>query len=191
MSMNDEHYQKVEKEMHGETMEEAKARGGLLGDGKSPNQITHKLESIFGLATFLKEDLDTISFRTVMQAATPNELLKLVLSYTDDGVNKDNAQLLELIPHCLKLQNDKEATYGSSWCKRGEQEIFFNISRKFDRIEKMLLGSSHDKVGEPMIETVADLAIYGLLWVTFIKAHRPDEYQAWVDKIYGNSNKKE
>jgi len=120
--------------------------------------------------------------------ASFNNPIKLVVPYASEDANPDNVNLLEIIPHCLKLQNDKEATYGSSWCKRGEQEIFFNISRKFDRVEKMLLGSSSDKVGEPMIETIGDMAIYSLLWVTYIKTHRPTEYKAWVDKIYGKTS---
>lgn len=90
-----------------------------------------------------------------------------------------------------KLQKYKGRRYGDSWKKHGEAiSIFGNTARKYDRLENIM----HDVVEgtgdlpapdseESVTETVADLAVYGILWLTWVKYHRPKEYSSWLKKI--------
>ena len=90
-----------------------------------------------------------------------------------------------------KLQKYKGRRYGDSWKKHGEAiSIFGNTSRKYDRIENIM----HDVVErtgelpapdseESVTETIADLAVYCILWLTWIKYSRPKEFECWHNKI--------
>lgn len=80
-----------------------------------------------------------------------------------------------------ELQYKKEGTYGRSWNKRNdEREIFFNLARKFDRLENMVLKDNVDEVGEGRIDTVGDSANYGNLWMTYYIREYPDEFLKWA-----------
>lgn len=91
----------------------------------------------------------------------------------------DNIYLVPVFVALAKLQYDKELGYGSSWCKRGELDVFFNTARKFDRIENIMLGKGKDAVGEPKIDTVGDLANYSYLWMTYLLRHAPEDFVKW------------
>lgn len=93
---------------------------------------------------------------------------------------RDNALLHATLAPLLSLQYSKEGTYGDSWAKRGELGIFFNIGRKFDRLENIILNGARDEVGESEIDTIADMANYALLWLTHIMREHPDRYNAWL-----------
>ncbi len=115
-----------------------------------------------------------------------NEITKTV----DNGPEKD-ADFREVIEAIFQLQSFKGRRYGNSWCKHGEAiSIFGNTSRKYDRIENMMKDFVEQKKPLPkpdseesVAETVADLATYSILWMTWIKRNRPAEYESWITKI--------
>ena len=106
-----------------------------------------------------------------------------------NGLEKDKIfqEVQELL---YKLQSYKSKTYGSSWCKHGEAiSVFGNTSRKYDRIESIIKNFIEGKPlpspesEESLAETVADLGVYCVLWMTWIKMNRPAEYESWVNRI--------
>jgi hypothetical protein len=90
-----------------------------------------------------------------------------------------------------KLQKYKGRRYGDSWKKHGEAiSIFGNTSRKYDRIENIMhdIAQGTGELPAPdseesVAETVADLAVYCILWLTWIKYARFEEYSSWIKKI--------
>ncbi|MNW28080.1 hypothetical protein D3C74_48920 [compost metagenome] len=98
-------------------------------------------------------------------------------------VREDNVLVTALLPYILHLQYKKEGAYGRSWCKRGEMDTFFNTARKFDRIENMMLNGAKDEVGEGKVDTVGDMASYGLLWMTLLARIEPDDFISWFNNV--------
>lgn len=96
-------------------------------------------------------------------------------------IRDDNLLLTVVFLSLSGVQYSKEGTYGDSWRKRGELEVFFNLARKFDRLENIVLNGSKDEVGEPYVDTVGDSANYGLLWMTLILRQDPDLFLSWVE----------
>ena len=103
----------------------------------------------------------------------------------------DNVNLMEIFPQLLKLQNDKGRVYGRSYAKHGDVSIFLNIERKFDRISNIMdramregLNTLHSEASstatETFLDTVVDLGLYALMWVGYIKAEYPEEYQRFL-----------
>lgn len=137
-----------------------------------------------------EEDEDEVK-RILTEFIRNDEVVGKALSYykstkPDIGAEarRDNVLLHVAIAPLLKLQYHKEGAYGDSWAKRGELEVFFNISRKFDRLENIMLNGALDEVDESYVDTVADLANYGLLWLTFIAREKPELFTNWVNSIY-------
>lgn len=129
------------------------------------------------------------------------ELGYAMLGWKDGLVKRaDNESLSEIIAYLLSVQYDKEGSYGSSWCARGEHRgIMSNIDRKYDRLDKILederIGAratlptglhlhSEDKsqIGESKIDAVADLANYCLLYMTWLRKQHPGAFKVWIDK---------
>lgn len=119
---------------------------------------------------------------------TPEELIDnavkvyISLPYVNSQteIREDNLLLAVVFPLLAELQYRKEGSYGRSWCKRGELDIFFNTARKFDRIENIMLKGAKDEVGESHADTVADLTNYGLLWMTYILREKPALFFDWL-----------
>lgn len=95
-------------------------------------------------------------------------------------VREDNLLMTAAFVILSQLQYSKEGTYGRSWSKRGELDVFFNLARKFDRLENMMINGAKDEVGEARIDTVGDTANYGLLWVTYFLRNNPKEFMEWI-----------
>lgn len=65
------------------------------------------------------------------------------------------------------LHRSKDASYGNSWKRRGEQvSILANIARKADRIENVVGGAPTGPEG--LIDTAADLFVYSLKYELFL-----------------------
>lgn len=80
------------------------------------------------------------------------------------------------------LQDKKDKVYGGSWQKYGEKSsVFPNVARKFDRVANIMVNDI-DPGDEPIVDTVADLATYSLLWLTYIMEHRPDDWEKWCEE---------
>lgn len=114
----------------------------------------------------------------------PEELIegaiKTHISLGHKEVREDNALMTVCFIVLSNVQNRKEATYGRSFCKRGELDVFFNTARKFDRIENIMINGAKDEVGEATIDTVGDLSNYGLLWMTFYLREHNDTFLEWA-----------
>ena len=102
----------------------------------------------------------------------------------------DTQNMLELLPHLLELQAQKAEVYGRSYCRHGDLSIFFNVERKWDRISNIMekamkngTGTLHDEgtPTETFVDTVVDLASYGLLWIGYIMESHPEAYQKFLE----------
>lgn len=101
------------------------------------------------------------------------------------------------------LQTKKGINYGSadngqqeSWNKQGEIGAYFTVARKWDRLTKYIQDAiqngyidesmnvtAQGKDGEPIIETLADMAVYAVKWVQWIATQLdPKEFEEWVKR---------
>lgn len=101
----------------------------------------------------------------------------------------DAQNMLKLLPFLLELQTQKAEAYGRSYCRHGDLSIFLNVERKWDRIsnimEKAMKQGTESlyEEGTPtetFVDTVVDLASYGLLWVGYIMENRPEAFQKFL-----------
>lgn len=121
-------------------------------------------------------DIDANLLETIIE-------IHFTLPQFDQGeieLREDNLLMTAVFVVLSQLQYSKEGTYGRSWCKRGDLDVFFNLARKFDRLENMVLNESKDEVGEPLIDTVGDEANYGLLWMTLFLRKHPKVFLEWI-----------
>ena len=56
----------------------------------------------------------------------------------EGNVSIDMRNMLEFLPHLLKLQAQKSAVYGRSYARHGDLSIFLNTERKWDRISNIM-----------------------------------------------------
>lgn len=85
----------------------------------------------------------------------------------------------------LFYQQCKDAGYGCSWAKRGELGIYMNLMRKADRMDKLVplvLSGEHD--GVALVDTLADMVLYGMMWLSYIAAKRPSDIENWVRSTF-------
>lgn len=86
---------------------------------------------------------------------------------------KTDFKAMQLIANGLiSLAIEKDAAYGSAWCKRGGQGAFFQgVARKWDRLETQLSAVGYDmfdlsaseETAESLDESLRDLVNYSLL----------------------------
>lgn len=116
---------------------------------------------------------------------------KEVLS-EEKELHPDNLNIQEVTPYFLKLQNQKERFYGSSWKNYGDTSAFLNLARKFDRLDKIMRdamkhGTEHlfdedDQLAtETVFDTIADLTIYGLMWSADIAKRHPELWKRYLE----------
>lgn len=135
----------------------------------------------------IKGMLSSFNLPKHIEEATIKTCLSLP-QYQDENadVRRDNVLLTTAFLILSQLQYNKEGAYLNSWERREEIGVFFNLSRKFDRVENMMLKGAKDEVGEDKIDTVGDLANYGLLWLTYIMREHPDNFMSWVEHSLQN-----
>ena len=106
-------------------------------------------------------------------------------------MSQDTENLKEIFPKIIQLQDDKGQLYGRSWCKYGEVSAFFNLARKYDRLEnimqkalkygtQILHSKESQTANETFLDTVVDTAVYSLLWVGYIKENYPEEWKKFL-----------
>lgn len=77
--------------------------------------------------------------------------------------DKEDANVADFISEVDMLHREKDAAYGISWCKRGEQiGILANIARKIDR-----LGAEGG--GDTSTDTAIDLLVYTLKYIDWFE----------------------
>ncbi|MFE9205658.1 nucleoside triphosphate pyrophosphohydrolase family protein [Micromonospora sp. NPDC007230] len=71
------------------------------------------------------------------------------------------------------LHRQKDASYGTSWKRRGEQiSIMANIARKVDRLN-IVAATTESTADESVIDTAVDLHVYALKYLTFLADAHP------------------
>lgn len=116
--------------------------------------------------------------------------MEMSQSVVVNGLEKDEA-FQEVVGLLDRMQRYKGKRYGSSWCKHGEAiSIFGNVSRKFDRIENIVVDAVNNDAPIPapdseesLAETIGDLATYCVLWLVWVRQNRPDEFNSWRKRI--------
>lgn len=104
------------------------------------------------------------------------------------SLNHDNKNMLSILPDILKLQNEKERVYGRSWCKHGDLSAFFNLERKWDRIQNImeramkegtdtLFSAESGTPTETILDTIIDLGCYSIMWAGYIKERYPELFE--------------
>ncbi|MEU3117224.1 nucleoside triphosphate pyrophosphohydrolase family protein [Micromonospora chalcea] len=72
------------------------------------------------------------------------------------------------------LHRQKDASYGISWKRRGEQiSIMANIARKVDRLNITAATTTESTADENVIDTAVDLYVYALKYLTFLADANP------------------
>src|SRR5438045_1661679 len=78
----------------------------------------------------------------------------------------------------MTLHRQKDAAYGNSWKRRGEQiSIMANIARKVDRLE-VIADGAHPSQDENTLDTAIDLYVYTLKYVTYLADQDPATAEA-------------
>ncbi|MET8152063.1 nucleoside triphosphate pyrophosphohydrolase family protein [Actinoplanes sp. NPDC049668] len=73
----------------------------------------------------------------------------------------------------INLHRAKDAAYGDSWKRRGEQiSILANIARKVDRLT-LVADSGVTTADESAVDTAADLFVYALKYLTYLADQDP------------------
>lgn len=101
-------------------------------------------------------------------------LRELYLRDSDDTLASESVELdiAPLTAAIRDLHRVKDASYGDSWKKRGEQvSILANIARKIDRIDRVANGAPAG--AEALIDTAVDLFVYALKYETFLADQSP------------------
>lgn len=89
---------------------------------------------------------------------------------------------IELRDTIRLLHRSKDASYGNSWKRRGEQvSILANIARKADRLENVTGGAPAGSEG--LMDTAVDLFVYSLKYQTFLA----DENADVASELFGGS----
>ena len=130
----------------------------------------------------------------------------IIMKYKDtlkgeEELFEDNLAVQEILPHLLLLQNRKEKFYGESWRKYDDIGAFFNIARKWDRIDtimknamehgvQVLFNGSSDLSTETVLDTIIDLSLYGLMWSSYIASRYPELWDRFL-KLNGLVDKSE
>lgn len=123
------------------------------------------------------------------------ELLVAFASYlnSQEEISDDNLNIIEILPSLLQLQNSKSLMYGRSYCKHGHLSVFFNLERKWDRIQNIMervMKEGEDSLfekdksstaTETFMDTVIDLGLYSLMWAGYIKERHPEVYQKFLE----------
>ena len=106
--------------------------------------------------------------------------------------NKEMADFARVCESLKKIHAAKSSTYGDSWKRRGElTSIFGNVARKFDRIENIArdpeqwLKAIDGETNEMVEETVLDLAVYCVLWCTYLMKERPQNFNKALQAALG------
>ena len=99
---------------------------------------------------------------------------------------QDTVNLMKLIPTMLDLQNQKALAYGRSYAKHGEFSIFFNLDRKYDRIENYMKSKMNSKSidkfaipSETITDTILDMGVYSLMWAGYNFEKNPELFDSW------------
>jgi len=79
------------------------------------------------------------------------------------------------------LHYKKTLLYKDSWKKHGEViGVFANISRKYDRIESIVIDGVKATTDESLVDTLADLAVYAAKYLTYLAENYSSIFHEFV-----------
>lgn len=146
-------------------------------------EVNGTLDIISSESSKKSEELETLK----------SKLLKGFSDYLESQSDLcvDNVNLMDIFPKLLKLQNEKGRVYGRSYAKHGDLSIFFNLERKWDRIQNIMERAMKDGVNslfsessstptETFLDTIVDLGMYSLMWAGYIRETHPEEFEKFV-----------
>lgn len=81
------------------------------------------------------------------------------------------------------LQTAKNAHYDNSYSKRGLLSIFFNMERKWERIDKGIFHSIGDAGSETFMDTLGDMAAYSMKLFAWYAIRNPVAYSKWLNTV--------
>ena len=118
-----------------------------------------------------------------------NNPIQLVSS--DDHTRFREEDEVTIVLEHLKAVHNRARGYGRSWCKRGEERgILPNIDRKKDRLDVFFEDPGAPvKQGEKKIDTVADLAMYCVMYLAWLREHHYDDYDTWFGNMFSLDKK--
>lgn len=113
--------------------------------------------------------------------------------HTDVAEETSTAKTFKTV--ITRLHRQKNASYGDSWKRRGEQiSIMANIARKVDRL-KIVADAAQSTADENALDTAVDLYVYALKYLTFLADTDPmvltdvlpsrDDGAGWSDGTEG------
>jgi hypothetical protein len=82
-----------------------------------------------------------------------------------------------------RLQEAKNKHYQNSYSKRGVLSIFFNMERKWDRMDKQIFSDLSNAASETFLDTCIDLAAYAVKLCAWICARRPEMYRQLLQSV--------
>lgn len=98
-----------------------------------------------------------------------------------ENATDDQQSLKEAI---MSLHRQKDAAYGNSWKRRGEQiSIMANIARKVDRLEVIANGANPSQ-DENTLDTAIDLYVYALKYITYLADQNPATAAATFGELH-------
>jgi hypothetical protein len=114
----------------------------------------------------------------------------------DQSADPYGIPMVNLASILLTYHMAKDAGYGRSWARRGESGVFHNVMRKGDRMESLfknietleklakVVMSEHESVSQVIrvarIDNLADLALYCMMWISYIMKTTPDDFTEWM-----------
>ena len=85
------------------------------------------------------------------------------------------------------IEAKKGKYYQASWQRQGLNSAFFNLRRKFDRLEVLVdalnAGESTGSQSENILETLGDAAVYAIKTIVLLSEADPDELQKWLEEV--------
>jgi len=100
-----------------------------------------------------------------------------------DVVTETNQGFAIVCGLLARIEAVKGTHYAASWEKRGEVGILANVQRKFDRLDNLLPHEGVSEGDESITETLGDLAVYSIKWLTRRAMTHPLEFEAWIKRI--------
>lgn len=159
----------------------------MASDNAPSKRHCRKDSSVIDLEEMRKELKEIIT-------QNPEKASLLMDDMSDDPYG---VSMLELASMLLLFQEVKDAGYGRSWAKRGDVGVFHNVMRKKDRYEQlgaMLEGlemsslsgfiSGREKYKLSMIDLLADIASYCMMWMSYISRKNPELFKKWVEEYW-------
>ena len=144
-----------------------------------PLQELNHVNELMNVINELEDDLLKQGANRVL---TPGEAsIKLNNQTPDHRIELDFMMAASFVN---TLQAAKNVHYDNSYSKRGLLSIFFNVERKWLRIDKQLFSDTMDDAGsETFMDTLGDFAAYAMKMFAWYAVRNPVAYYKWLEMV--------